>query len=458
MAGALPAFNGKPLWRDEVYTLATATRPWEAMVRHLVVDDAGLAGYYALMHVWLLADQSTAWLRLPGAVAAVLASVLVAAIGVRLHGATAGVSAGVLLALMPVVVEHAQEARPYPLVLAALAAAVLGLLRFRDVPGPGRWVAWAAPALVAAALHPVVGLPALLGIVAAATAWSGSAPRATVLAGAAGPALIGFAVMAIGSQQLRPVGGPILADVVRLRHIVGATALAVCATVLLVVCGVVALRRDRGTLVILVGWMTLPPVALLLYGVGAGHYQPRYVAGAAPAVAVLAGVGLAAVVGLIGRPAPRRGAAGILLLALGAAQLPSLIETRSATFSGDDPRAAAASVAAQALPGDGVVYVGPIARPMFGLYLGPAPRLRDVLLTQAPPAGVDLAGVEVSDGHVERLVDLPARIWILGTLDGAEWTPGPAPARTSLVLEKATGDRAMVSDDEFGRTRVQLWQ
>ncbi|CAA9435591.1 MAG: hypothetical protein AVDCRST_MAG35-2902, partial [uncultured Quadrisphaera sp.] len=162
LAVALTAwrYDAKPLWRDEVYTLTTAGRGFAEMLELLAVRDAGLVGYYALMNPWLALGEAPAWMRLPGALATPVAVGLCAAIGRRVGGPTTALVGGVLVALTPSVVRHAQEARPYPLVLAAVALTALLLLRAGARPTARQRTAVAATAAVAVALHPLVALPA----------------------------------------------------------------------------------------------------------------------------------------------------------------------------------------------------------------------------------------------------------------------------------------------------------
>lgn len=451
-------FDATPFWRDEAWTAATSAMPFHAMVRHLAVDDAGLGGYYALMRLWMLVgSDSTWWLRVPGLVASVLTAVLVGLLARRLAGVAAGVAAGVLITVMPVMVEHAQEVRPYPLVVAAACATALALHRYVEDPTTRRWRWWAAAAAIASVLHPMVGLPAVLALAAAAYVTPGRAPRTALLAGSVVPGLSGVAVVLIGPQQAWRAGAATVSDLARMRHNYGAGALAVLMLVVLVVLAVVQLRRDRQALWLLASWAAVPPAVLWAYGVLANHYQPRYLAAAAHPVAILAGIGCTAAGDMIarwvGRPRVAPIVAGVLVAVAIAAQASFVVTSRTAPFYGDDPRSAAQSIVTSAHPGDAVVYLGTPTRPMMHRYL-PGGAVDDALLIAAPPTNASPWGIEYPDDLVRSELDGRPRVWVVGTLEGTLWPQTP---RTATVLEAAGTGRTAASTREFGRVRVQLW-
>ncbi|NAZ88678.1 hypothetical protein GTR00_21675, partial [Kineococcus sp. T90] len=298
-------YDAKPLWRDEVYTLVTAGRPWPVMLRGLRVTDAGMGPWYALVHPWVRLSTDEAWLRLPGAAATVLTAALVGLTARRLlrtggpAGArtAAGVVAGTAFALAPVVVDHSQEARPYPVVLACVAATAHGVLRDRQEPR-GRWLAlWVSGSALAAALHVLTGAPAVAALLAVAFALPGRARRARVALGALPAAALTLAMLAVGFAQAPgriDDGFPLLRQTLRLSSAYAGGAFAVLVLLVLCAAGAVHLRRERAHLLLVLAWAVAPVAALVASAAGGQLFAARYAGATAPALAVLAGVGAGA--------------------------------------------------------------------------------------------------------------------------------------------------------------------
>lgn len=255
LATALTAwrFDAKPMWRDEWYTLGTADRPL-LDVLHLVSgsQDVGLAGYYSAVHAWLLLGDGTAWLRLPSAVGTLVLVAATVAVARRQAGRAAGVVAGLLAAVAPEVVAHAQEARPYPLVLAGVACTLWSLLRYRERPGPGRAWTVALVAVVPGTLHPIAGLPAVVGMLGAASLRPGLASRREIVAVAlpaavTGSVLVGAALVVAAGQSSGP---PPTADdlPLLLTSLTGGRWLA-AGTLVAATAGALALRRPGDAVV-----------------------------------------------------------------------------------------------------------------------------------------------------------------------------------------------------------------
>lgn len=141
-----------PLWYDEIVTLHRATLPFPAMVADALAK-MHLPTYYAL--VGLIAEHGTgaAALRLPSAVLSSFAAGVLAVLGRRIGGTVwTGMAAGLLFALSPFQVLYGQEARPYALVVLAVALSLAGLIRLVESQDPAGdllgWTLWAGGAVV----------------------------------------------------------------------------------------------------------------------------------------------------------------------------------------------------------------------------------------------------------------------------------------------------------------------
>lgn len=137
------------LWRDEFASWSAATRTLPQLWAMLHNTDAVLGIYYFGLHFWMavFGDSPTA-MRLPSVIAMVIAAGVVGLIGRRLAGNVAGLASGLVFALIPSVSRYAQEARPYA--FATLFATLATLLFLRALERPN-WSRWAIYAVVLAA-------------------------------------------------------------------------------------------------------------------------------------------------------------------------------------------------------------------------------------------------------------------------------------------------------------------
>ena len=141
--------GGPQLWRDELATWSAASRTLPQLWAMLHTIDAVLGPYYFGMHLWMavFGDSATA-MRLPSLVAMAVAAGVVALIGRRLAGNVAGLASGLVFALIPSVSRYAQEARPYAFAMLFASLATLLFLRAMERPS---WSRWALYTLVLAA-------------------------------------------------------------------------------------------------------------------------------------------------------------------------------------------------------------------------------------------------------------------------------------------------------------------
>jgi mannosyltransferase len=142
------------LWRDELASWSAASRTlpqlW-AMVHNI---DAVLGIYYFGLHLWMavFGDSATA-MRVPSVMAMAGAAGVVALIGRRLGGSFAGLAGGLVFALVPSVSRYAQEARPYAFAMFFAALATLMFLRAMERPHWSRWAIYSVVLAAAGAAN-----------------------------------------------------------------------------------------------------------------------------------------------------------------------------------------------------------------------------------------------------------------------------------------------------------------
>jgi mannosyltransferase len=437
-------------WRDEAATLTATRRSLPEMIRMLAHVDAVHGAYY--LTVWPLAHvfgTSEFVMRLPSAVAMAAAACCTAVLGRRLASAQTGLLAGLVFALLPMTSRFGQEARSYAMVTAVAAASSYLLLRAIGEPGR-RWAAGYGVSLVALGFLNMFGLliiPAHAITLALARrhgsagpsgeppgggatgrqgtpagrgtpGWAGASARGWVIAAAVAlVAIVPIAALAWHERfQLAWLKKPAAGDVWTLAtSLTGSSALFVAVTALGVT-GAVSQRRGRrraqATAVpagerlywLSVPWLFVPPAVLIIVSEIKPVYVDRYVVFCLPALALLAGAGLAAV----GRYWQ---IAALALIAV--ATLPAQQAIRLPAGHADDIRAAAAVLRQQAKPGDAVVWFKPGFRDLGAVYPGGFGRLLDIGLKDSATAAGNLSGTEVALPVLESRLRGQQRVWLI---------------------------------------------
>ncbi|MFD7924170.1 hypothetical protein ACFV3R_33825 [Streptomyces sp. NPDC059740] len=439
------------LWRDEAATWQVAHRSLPQIRRMLDHSDVVHGLYYALMHmVFDLFGDSLATLRLPSVLAMAVAAALTADLGACLAGRWAGLGAGLAFALLPSVQEYAQEGRSYAMVTAYVALTTRLLVAAAHRPRPGTWAAYAVVTLVAALLN-WLSLLALLAH--AVTLLLVRPPRAVWWRWlpAAGAATVGALPLVLASRAQA-------GQVAWVRPATWGTVCAVTATVLLTCClllPVVAVRLPlgpgrgpvgrSGPAAVAIPLCALPPVALLTVSLAV---QPLYVS----RYVLFTDIGLALAIGALTAALGSRTAlrpafwlatvAAVAFLAL----LPVEQQVRRADRRVDDVLAAAAMVAAERGPGDGVLFV-PAARRDTALVSPEAFRgLDDVALRRDAVESATLHGVETGPAATARALLRRHRVLLVGDelprpVRGAGDRAKLRVLRTRFVLRSTTVSR-----------------
>lgn len=133
LVARLSHIAAKPFWMDEITTIQRSSRPFLSMVADSLAFHH-LPAYF-LVTSWMVPFGTTEMLlRLPSVVAGALSCAIVFAVARALGGLRAGIVGGVLMAVSPLQIQYGQEARSYALLIAAIALALLGLMRLAQDP------------------------------------------------------------------------------------------------------------------------------------------------------------------------------------------------------------------------------------------------------------------------------------------------------------------------------------
>jgi mannosyltransferase len=358
LVGALVGLGRLSLWLDESLSLGATNQ----LAETLEGTGGTMAAYYAVLTPWAAVSEAVWWLRLPSTLFALASLLPLAAVARRIGGDVLAVRACAFAGGAVAFTRYAQEARSYALVMLLTATAVWAVVRAVEA-GPGadrRW--WRLSTLLGLALVLSHGL-ALLMVAAIAAALVIGPDRQRTLRGYA-PTVLAAAVMVAllwssGADEVGAWVPPI--DGGQLRALVttyASPAWWAAVPLLALVAGgaVVALRRDgtdheRWLARLPVVWAVVPTVGLVALSLVRPSLLDRYLIGIVPAVALLLA---GATVALDGRLGGRARIVGPAAVAVAALLVVGQVDVHQRT--GDDWRAAAEVVAADARTGDALVF------------------------------------------------------------------------------------------------------
>jgi mannosyltransferase len=399
---------GRPaLWTDELQTWGMSVTRWAELWPIMRWVDAVLAPYYVVTWTWTqVAGDSDIALRIPSLAAMSAAAGLVGAIGGRLSGPRTGLLAGLVFAGLPAATRFAQEARPYALTAFGAALATYLLIRLIDRPSGWTVAGYAGAVAITGLMHEIAALlllghgwhvlafhrrhtwrwlvAALIGVLPLAPiVWLGLRQRNQVAY-----------IPSVGLDSVEPF----------LRVLFGGVAVGL--VVLALALFSLPLRRP---IAVYTAWAVLPCLALVVVSLVVPMFLPRYLVFTLPAWALLAGSALA-------RLRTHWAAVGLTaILALGAAAHVGF--RQPAGHEGEATRDAAAIVAQNAEPGDGVVFGaaepggGWTTRDLVAHYVPASHRPKDILLAAPPRTDGQLLARECPD--VAGCVGETRRIWVI---------------------------------------------
>jgi mannosyltransferase len=441
LAVMLWGLGARPYWGDEADTVSAVSRSVPQLFRLLGHIDAVHGLYYLLLWpVARVAGTGEFATRLPSAVAMAAAAAGVTAIGRRLASRQAGLCAGLMFAVLPTVTVQGHDARPYAMVTAAAVLASYLLLRAVHDPRP-RWFAGYGVSLVLLGYAQLFGLlliPAhavtLIGLCRRAARKGDGQPagvllrRWVVTVAAAAVAVAPVTVMGwMQRAQIAWIPAPGWSDANDLvaTLIAGSVWAAIVIALLALVGGIcggaaapAALRRlvsprtrpgaapDRGLTWLAVPWLVLPPLVLIAASLLKPVYFSRYLTYCLPAVALLAGAGLASM------RLPKR--AGVLALVV-ALVAPAQLTMRA---PGGGMQMVAQFLSAHRRPGDAIVYPEASIPPWYLAYPQGFAQLRDLSMAETPAAAGRLFGETVPQSVLKEREESVHRIWIVPVTNG----------------------------------------
>jgi mannosyltransferase len=431
-------------WGDEAASIMSAERPLSTLFPMLGRIDAVHGLYYLFLHGWIeLFGASELSTRLPSAIGVGLAAAGTVVLAFLLFDRRIAVIAGLVFAVLPRVTYMGAEARSYALgtAIAVWLTVLLVVLLTRRAVSPALWVLYSLGFTLAIysflyiILLGIVHAIVLLSLTRSRTLvrrWLGAASIGVVLA-------LPVIVYALGQHgQIsflagRPSFSP---QLVFIGQWFSSSWLAILCWALIAIAVLTAVRTWlRGSprrmplgMLLAVSWLVIPTLLLVLGNVFvAPMYTSRYPSFCTPAVAILVGVGIAALT--------RKWIQVVVVALLFCIAMPSYVAQRGpyAKDGGTDWKQASAILGAHARPRDAIVFdekTTPWQRPRLALHLYPADfaRLDDVTLA-VPYA--DNAALWDTVAPLARVADKLANTT---TVWAVEMMPTTA-ARSADVLE-----------------------
>ncbi len=311
--------TGQPFSPDEKVTVQTARESVDGIWHAARTTEAPHVTYYLLMKPWLAAVGTSEWLaRFPSAIFGGFTALVLTALGARLFGLRAGIVAGLTLATSAYVVHWWQWARSYSLALLLATVATYGFVRALETRS-WRWTALWVLALVSACWLNLFSVSVLAAQVVALAIRR--PPWFRELAAAAGAAAAGVIPIVVlvataNNGQLDWIPSPSLRRVVvQTWDWSGRNPFALLAAAV----GIVVLVRGTAPLWaswkawLVVVWLVAPFVLTLALSAIQPAFDAHYLLTAAPGLALLVGVAVAALPARMGLLLASLVAAGALL-------------------------------------------------------------------------------------------------------------------------------------------------
>ena len=148
----LPFLSHQSLWFDEVFTRAVISRSTLTGVWHqLEATESTPPLYYVI--VWVTGGRSAAAMRLPSALASIVAVPLAYLALRRLVGQRPALAASAILAVSPILVSYATDARAYSLLVLTGVLSVWGFSAALEHPTRRRYAGWGAASVACLWTH-----------------------------------------------------------------------------------------------------------------------------------------------------------------------------------------------------------------------------------------------------------------------------------------------------------------
>ncbi len=425
---SLWGITGPSFWRDEAATIAAIKRPLGDLIKMLGNVDAVHGAYYLMMWpIEHVLGPGALVLRLPSAVAVAIGAAFVAATGRRLISPWAGLAAGLIYAVLPVVSRYGQEARSYAMVMtvAAIASYLLVRVLAAEPDRQRRWLAGYAASIAVLGILNIFGLLLLPAhaVTMALYCRRGlreAAPRKLAfgwLTAVAAGIVVASPLLVLGYLQRGQIAwlgvNTSSSGLNTLFSLSGSYLVTTSLLIVIAVSLVLSTESSRAKRLaawpwrlatLSLPWLVVPPLLLLVASTVQPVYTSRYILICIAPLALIGGAAIASYGRIVGTIA-----LGIILISGATTQ------TGQRTQAGhyDDIIAVDQIVAANAKPGDVVLYTNPNAESFGAAYSYGLGKLRNIALKQGPIPSGTLAGISAPVSVIKERLKHAKRVWVV---------------------------------------------
>ncbi len=285
--------GSKSVWFDEASTAWAARLSWSDLAGNVQGSDLNMLLYYGLMKAWrAVAGDSPVALRLPSVLAAAGTVPMLYVLGKRLFGRRVALVAALVLAVNGFVLQYAQTARSYTLVMLLVTAASYWFVRAAEHGQLRHVVLYGATSLLAAYVHILVVLVLAAHAISLALLPRGVRHRGRLLLAVGAAALLGSPPLLLTFARTRPsrYPGGLYLSIDAVKSVAAALAggggplLAVAVGVCVLVTLAAATRRlvagerswQAWRLALLVSWLVVPAAAIFVASLAIPMLDFRY--------------------------------------------------------------------------------------------------------------------------------------------------------------------------------------
>lgn len=449
-------------WRDEAATMVIADRTVPQILELTRTIDAVHLAYYLIAHEVMrlfptaTLDAAVTPVRMVSVIAAALTAGVLVRIGRQLDSLAVGVTAGVIYGLCPFATRFAQEARSYALVALVASLSTYALLRACRRPWlRGRWVLYAATLVVAPTLN-LLSLLLLTAHLVYVLVTTPPAVRRRWITAVAAALTIASPFIVLAYRQRDQVAWLTAPDLANLGSFLSTQYHSVAVPSFVIIVGALALwlqprlrlnsTPNQGAFILGLAWGLLPTLLLWLVSQVNPLFDWRYLVFTLPGSALLLS-SLATFVRPYGVLVP------VLALAVSGWSMQVMYRDPALGHS-EDVRGATAYIAAQARPGDAVLFVPWYMRILEQMYPERFTELDDLAIGADPISSRTIFGIEKPADQISAALTTHRRVWLVTGLAGMSETMSPG---DDEKVELLLGDYRIARHMTFDRFQVFLY-